>query len=562
MNRRALLAISARAGVGSMASHLLAPLSFTGDLDTAVHRSNMRAVARPSADQISWQDLELGMFIHFGPETWQNGGPENIATPLSEINPTQLDTDQWARTAVDLGAKYIVFVAKHRFGFCWWQTDTTDYSVKNISWKNGRGDVLRSISESCRKSGLKLGVYLSPRDDHFGAATGGICKTPENQATYNALYRQQMKEVLSRYGSLIEIWFDGSVATPVGDLIRTYQPHAMVFQGPQATIRWVGNEDGFAPHPCWNGIDKTNAATGTATALDSDPNGSVWLPNEVDVSIRRPDWFWNPDNADKVLSEDQLLSIYYRSVGRGAQLLMNIPADTEGMLPEKDAAVAKRFGAEIRRRFEKPAGETSGQGMTLTLTLAKPVRIDTVVLQEDTSKGERVRGYTLEGRFHGAWKNLVEGSAIGHKRIQPVAPITIDAMRLVITKAAAPPAIRSLAVFDTGVLPPADWDAATPMCGPDLVGKWHEHHFSIDITKQIHAASQYRLHFVPGEGRVTGLKDVVLKLHGISQPRLVKRVPGKPDELVLDITGLAESSGEISGTVDGASSGQILLQKI
>ena len=250
-----------------------------------------------------------------------------------------------------------------------WQTETTDYSIRNTPWRGGHGDVLADVSASCRKHGLKLGVYVCPRDDHFGAKTGGICKTPELQARYNAMYRRQLTEVFSRYGELVEVWFDGSTATPVSDLLAKYQPHAMVFQGPAATIRWVGNEDGFAPNPCWNGIDRADAKTGTATSLNSDPDGDVWMPNEVDVSIRRPNWFWSTKNANKVLTPAQLLSVYYRSVGRGAQLLLNIPANRDGLLPDPDCASASAFGSEVRKRFAKPLAETAGQGAELTLTL-------------------------------------------------------------------------------------------------------------------------------------------------------------------------------------------------
>ena len=172
-----------------------------------------------------------------------------------------------------LGAKYIVFVAKHIGGFCMWQTETTTYGIRNTPWRDGKGDVVADLSESCRKRGLKLGVYLSPRDDKFGAGTGGRCKTPELQTAYNALYRRQLTELLSRYGEMVEIWFDGSLVTPVGDILKERAPHAVIFQGPFATIRWVGNEDGFAPYPVWNAVSKSDAETGIATAMHGDPHG-------------------------------------------------------------------------------------------------------------------------------------------------------------------------------------------------------------------------------------------------------------------------------------------------
>jgi alpha-L-fucosidase len=503
----------------------------------------------------------MGMFVHFAPNTWQNKESDDLSTPLSEINPKELNTDQWAQTAVNLGAKYIVFVAKHQGGFCMWQTNTTDYSIKNTPWKDGKGDVLADVSKSCQKFGMKLGVYCCPRDDHFGAKTGGICKTPELQAKYNTMYREQLTEVWSRYGPLVEIWFDGSTVTPVGDLIRKYQPHAITFQGPDATIRWVGNENGFAPYPCWNGIDEVEAKSGTATSLNSDPDGSVWMPNEVDVSIRRPDWFWSTKNANKVLTESQLLSIYYRSVGRGAQLLLNIPANRHGLLPDKDCGVAKAFGAEIQRRFSSPLASVAASGRVITLTLPKPMKIDTVILQEDIAKGERVREYRLEGLVEHDWKILGTGSAIGHKRIQPVAPVTVDAVRLVATKYVETPTIRSLSVFDTEVAPPADWNAPSELWAANLVGDWSDHSFSLDLTSKINAAAQYRLHFVPRNGQVKAIYDVVLKLHGVSEPTLVKHTQQRPDDLILDITGVAETI-QVSGQIEGAASGQILMQKL
>ena len=499
------------------------------------------------------------MFVHFAPNTWQDTESDDLTTPLSAIDPKKLDTEQWAKTAIDLGARYIVFVAKHQGGFCMWQTETTDYSIRNTPWRGGHGDVLADISASCRKHGLKLGVYVCPRDDHFGAKTGGICKTPEIQAKYDAIYRQQLTEVLSRYGELVEVWFDGSTATPVSDLLAKHQPHAMVFQGPAATIRWVGNEDGFAPNPCWNGIDRAEAKTGTATSLNSDSDGDVWMPNEVDVSIRRPDWFWSTTNDKKVLTTAQLLSIYYRSIGRGAQLLLNIPANRDGLLSDPDCAAAASLGREIRNRFAKPLAQTTSAQPTLEFGAS--TKIDTVMMQEQTAKGERVRQYRIEGRIDGAWRLLGEGTSIGHKRIQPVEPVAVDALRIVTIKSAAPPVFRTLATFYTGTPPPNDWNAAPQIWAANTVGSWHDNVFSLDLTSKIDAAKQYRLRFIPRAGTITALRNVVLKLHDVAEPGLVKRVNGKVDELILDITGVAETV-HIEGQVEGAGDGQILLQKL
>lgn len=431
------------------------PLTASGKPAHALFSAPTPSLALPTADQLAWQDLEIGMFIHFAPNTWQDKQKDDLSTPLSEINPELLDTDQWVATATELGAKYVVFVAKHVGGFCMWQTDTTDYSIRKTSRRDGHGDVVADLAASCRKAGLKLGVYVSPRDDRFGAATGGRCKTIDQQNTYNTLYRRQLTELLSRFGEMIEVWFDGSLVVPVADILKQYAQHSMIFQGPNATIRWVGNEKGFAPYRAWNSLSAADAKSGVATATHGDPNGTVWLPNEVDVSILRPDWFWSSNNEHYLLSLDTLLEIYYGSVGRGAQLLLNIPPNRSGLIPAADRARAREFGDEIRRRFGRSVAETSGTGDIVTLSLPSNSRIDHVIVQEDCALGERVRSYRLEAYSDGKWAILGTGSAIGHKRIQPIDLTVMDAIRLVTSESVARPEIRRFAAFNTNSLPPS-----------------------------------------------------------------------------------------------------------
>jgi len=245
------------------------------------------------------------MFVHFAPNTWQDKEGDDLSTPLESIDP-QIDTDNWAECAVNLGARYIVFVAKHQGGFCRWQTETTRYSIGDTKWKGGRGDVLADLPASCRKHGLQLGVYLSLRDDFFGAGLCGVCNDSSRQAAYKAMYRQQLTEVLSRYGQMVEVWFDGSSVVPTSDLVRKYAAHAVIFQGPDASIRWVGNENGFAPYPLWNAEQLADARTGTSTSAHSDPKGDAWIPVECDVSIRRLNWFWSTKNESSLMTLDQL----------------------------------------------------------------------------------------------------------------------------------------------------------------------------------------------------------------------------------------------------------------
>lgn len=405
------------------------------------------AAAQPTPEQVAWQDAELGMFIHFAPNTWQDQEGDDLSTPLEKINPEQLDTDQWVSVAESLGAKYIVFVTKHIGGFCMWQTDSTDYGIKNTPWRGGKGDVVADLAASCKKRGMKLGFYVSPRDDKHGVDTGGRCKTPEAQEKYDAIYRQQLTELLSRYGDVFEVWFDGSNIVEVGDILKQYAPKAMIFQGKYATIRWVGNEDGTAPYPAWNAVSEEARLRG-ATAKDGDPNAASWVPNECDARIRR-DWFWSSKNADTLKSLDQLMDMYYKSVGHGAVLLINNTPDTSGRIPETDARRSAEFGAEIKRRFGTPIAETKGHGSEIELALGKTAKIDHVVTMEDIAEGERVLEYVIEGRVGGTWKELAKGTAIGHKKIDRIAPVEVDAVRLRSVKSAAEPLIRKLAVFDT-----------------------------------------------------------------------------------------------------------------
>ena len=520
-----------------------------------------RKLATPSTDQTAWQDLEVGMFVHFAPNTWQDQEYDDLSTPLSAINPAQLDTDQWAECAQNLGAKYVVAVAKHAGGFCMWQTETTDYSIRNTPWRGGKGDVIADLSRSCRRLGLRLGVYLSPQDRKFGAGTGGRCKTPELQAAYNAMYRRQLSELLSRYGEMVEIWFDGSLVTPVGDLLNKWAPHAMIFQGPFATIRWVGNENGFAPYPVWNAVAKSDAATGVATALHGDPQGDVWLPLESDVSIRRPNWFWNTHNESKVLSLDQLLEIYYRSVGRGTQLLLNIPADRRGLLPDADCARAREFGHEVRRRFGRSVAVAHGWGEVTLLPLPSPARLDHAILEEDCSTGQHIRSYRLEGQAQGKWGTLGEGSSIGHKRVQPFNPGVFEAVRLIIPSSLGDPAIRRLAVYNTGSPPPRTWNTPAPVWADDAVGEWKDHRFSVDLSKKITAAGTYQLRFMPQGEDTASIRDVEFLLDGIPQPHPMRRVARSSNVLILTLPGIGQKAA-VKGQVRGAEQGTILFRRL
>jgi alpha-L-fucosidase len=254
-------------------------------------------LARPTAQQLAWHDLEVMMFVHFDLATFDGGGGHRVPEhfDLSRFNPAELDVEQWCDVAESLGAKQVVHVAKHGSGFCNWQTQTTEYGVRNTPWRNGRGDILKDLSASCHRRGLKLGVYLCPYDAYHGATVAGVCRDAASQERYNAVYRQQLTEVLTQYGEISELWFDGSTAMPIEDIIDRYAPGVVCFLGPKMGLRWPGTEKGVLPYPAWNGVRRRDAMTGKVTAAHSDPDGECWLPMECDTPIRDHYWFWDVD---------------------------------------------------------------------------------------------------------------------------------------------------------------------------------------------------------------------------------------------------------------------------
>lgn len=407
-------------------------------------------LARPSPVQYAWHEQERIMFICFDPCTWQGREYDNHTTPLSQINPTQLDTDQWCRAATLWGAKQILFVAKHTGGFCWWQTETSKYGIKETPWKGGKGDVLAELSASCRKQGLNLGVYVFPGDDTWGAAigAGGRTTDPSKQEAYNRVFRQQLTEVLTRYGRMNEVWFDGSCVIDVSDILKQHAADAAIFQGPQATIRWPGTESGKLPYPAWNSLSSKDLKTGVATAAHGNPEGDAWAPLEADTTLYNHNWFWAADNEKKRKSLAELLDIYYKSAGRGGVLLLNSTPNTNGLIPDDDLKLYAAFGKELERRFSQPAGEVKDQrGSSIELTWPRPTLINHVVLMEDYREGERIREYVLEGCCAGQWQELRHGTSVGRKKIDVFRPTLVSRVRLRVTRSAAEPIIRSLAAF-------------------------------------------------------------------------------------------------------------------
>ncbi|MEI8062638.1 MAG: alpha-L-fucosidase [Verrucomicrobiota bacterium] len=428
----------------------------------------------PSPRQLAIQERQFGAFIHFGMATWYDGParavfPDSLRQPYAfnmdawglmvaqppaaTFNPTQLNPEQWVATAKAMGAKHAVLTAKHHNGFCLWPTRTTAYSVGRSPWRGGQGDVVREFVTAARQHGLGVGLYFSAGD-----VNAGCFSTPEPQgqrrlagdlARYFPQAKAQLRELLTEYGPLDELWFDGALdpfgadvlqpdGTPVGSgywdelvaLVRQLQPAAVIMGGSQPDLRWPGNEEGLAPYPLAcvvePGKEKANWV----------PPGTVgWVVPEADV-FTRPTWFWTPESDGALFGLDRLLDIYCRSIGHGANLLVNMTPDRRGLIPDAEVTRLTEFGAVLQHRFGNPLAETSSdgrwdEGMTLDLEFGRTATMRWVILEEDLRFGQRVRRYQLEARRNGVWSVVAEELTVGRLRItQLPASVEAEAVRL------------------------------------------------------------------------------------------------------------------------------------
>ncbi len=490
--------------------------------------------AIPTPEQIAWHEMEIQMFLCLDPCTWQGREYDNHSAPLSKINPTKLNTDQWCRVAKSFGARQILFVAKHTGGFCWWQTTTSDYSIKNTPYKHGKGDVLAELAESCRKHELRLGVYVYPGDDQWGAGigSGGRTKDPAKQAAYNEVLRRQWTEVLTKYGEVSEVWFDGSCVIEVGDILRKHAPKAMVFQGPHATLRWPGNEKGIAPYPTWQAVKKKDALSGVSTGKHSDPDGDVWLPMEMDTTLLDHKWFWAPNTDHMIKSLDHLMEIYYASVGRGCVLLLNATPDTTGLIPDSHVQRYQEFGQAIRRIYENKKGETSGKGRTIELRFDRPARVNHIIIQEDIRHGQIVRSYEVDGLIDGTWKKLLNGTSVGHKRIDVIDTVTVQGMRMRVTKAVDEPVIRSLAAYEVAKGGQSLSASGRARAGWQEVAEWRKVRLTeewrtvdVDLSPYVRIPGQYEVEFRRTGGKAAlEVRRAVAVMAGTEAPRLIAKL--------------------------------------
>jgi alpha-L-fucosidase len=520
------------------------------------------ALPEPSTAQLRWQNYERIMFVHFSANTWQtHRGADNeyddLSVPLIRINPSKLNTDQWCEVARSWGAKMILFVAKHAGGFCSWQTNTTDYGIRNTPWRKGRGDILADLSRSCEKYDLDLGVYLYPGDPHWGAGNGGLTADSSKQEAYTRIYRQQLTEVLTRYGQIREVWFDGSCRINVDDILKDYASDAVIFQGPMASLRWVGTEDGYAPFSNWYTLSSKDLKTGVATAVQSDPFGDAYAPVEVDVPLlanRGHKWFWAPNTDNMIMSTDQLMELYYKSVGRGAVLLLNSTPDTSGLIPPSHVAAYRAFGDEIRRRFAEPLKRTSGNGNSLEIAFSQPTLVNHVILQEDAAKGQRVLAFIIEGMDKGGnWREIYNGTSIGFKKICYFDPVQVNKIKVAFTNSRAKPQIANFAVYNVkGVTPKAEiredrdkfYDGLRSKQGSVIrpapakeIGRWKTDPksggwtlISLDLTPYVPVVGQYEITFAAGSGGAPPeleFRDWNLEMNGGKMNNAIELLKGR-----------------------------------
>jgi len=434
----------------------------------------------PAPRQIAWQDMETNAFVHFGPNTFTDkewgGGNEDP----NLFDPTDLDCDQWVKTLKSAGFKGVIITAKHHDGFCLWPSKQSTHTVAQSKWRGGKGDVLKELSDACHRNGLKFGVYLSPWDRNHPSYG-----TPE----YNKVFVAMLTEVLTHYGPVFEVWFDGANGEgPNGkkqvydwplffSTVRKLQPKAVIFGDGGPDVRWVGNEGGEASLTSWSTIPSNRYINGTPLSNElgeGREDGDQWTPPECDVSIR-PGWFYHPEQGTKVKLPEHLLELYEKSVGRNGLLLLNVPPDRRGHFTDEDVASLKGFkrlldsayrknlarGAKIEASSSLGAFDLSkgsywaakdGDAMpSLTVTLSKPTLFNRVVLGEPISLGQRVKSFRVE--FQGAdgrWRSLAEGTTIGRKRILPVDKLEVSRLRITITASRATPALDRFGLYLAG----------------------------------------------------------------------------------------------------------------
>jgi alpha-L-fucosidase len=446
------------------------------------------ANVRPSLRQSAWQELEFIGFIHYTVNAFtdQEWG-EGTESP-SIFNPTDLDTRQWAKVCKDAGMKMIILTAKHHDGFCLWPSQYTEHSVKSSPYKNGQGDIVGELAKACREAGLKLGLYLSPWDRHE--------PTYGDTEAYNRFYKNQLREILSHYGEITEVWFDGAKGPNAKNMeydwngyyaiVHELQPKAVIFNGPD--IRWVGNERGYARESEWSVMNRNDkpfdfikATAKDLGSLEALGAGArlIWYPAETDVSIR-PGWFYHAKEDDKVKSVEHLLDIYFSSVGYNSVLLLNLPPDRRGLIHENDVQRLREFrqaldaifdenlalGAKVKASHVKdnhPAfaadkitdGDKATYWTTDDWTTSADVEFDlggdrtfnVAELAEHIQVGQRIGAFVLEAWDGSNWKEFARGTTVGYKRLLRFGDVTTSKVRLRILDSRVCPTLSGFGLY-------------------------------------------------------------------------------------------------------------------
>jgi alpha-L-fucosidase len=436
----------------------------------------------PTKEQLQWHEKEFYLFVHFGPNTFTNKEWGEGNEDPSIFNPTELDCDQWARIAKQAGAKGIILTAKHHDGFCLWPSKFSKHTVRESKWLNGKGDVVKSLSEACKKNGIEMGVYISPWDRNhpdYG--------TPK----YNDVYISSMKELLTQYGNFFELWWDGANGEgPNGkkqeydfhrfqDSALKWQPQVVIFSDIGPHIRWCGNEKGFIGNTNWNlldtaGFKRGHGAPPTDTLNQGNIYGKHWIPAEADVSIR-PGWFYHPEEDNQVKSPQTIFNLYLRSVGNGGNLLLNIPPDRRGKIHPADSAALIGFRkireASFTNNLLQPISAfasnnnnpatlrnltdgdiktywSSNEENNTQLIFELPRRtINSVVLEEMIGLGQRVAHFTIEIHNGVSQTRVFEGTTIGRKKIAVFKEQPAEKVIITIDKAKAPPVLRNISAY-------------------------------------------------------------------------------------------------------------------
>jgi len=453
----------------------------------------------PSEKQIAWQELGLTAFVHFGMNTFTGYEWGTGQEDPSWFNPTNFDANQWVSVLKDAGFKMIVLTAKHHDGFCLWPSAYTTHDVASSPWKGGNGDVVREVADACHAAGMKFGIYLSPWDRHEPTYGSG--------EAYNTFFENQLRELLTNYGEITEVWFDGASDGSVhqewdiynwANIVYELQPNAVIFQG-NFDIRWAGNENGVADDPCWSIVDANRNPT---------PYGTKWMPAECDVPIR-PGWFYKPWEDTKLKSLSRLAYIYKNSVGINANLLFNVSPDTRGLIPDVDIArlnefknyLDTTFGNDLAQGAVATASNSRGAGFeaskvldddkstywaasdgvtnaTLTLNFGTNKTFDMVELQEPIELGERILEYTIDVWNGNSWVTVATKQGVGIKKIIQFQPVTASQVRVNITSARACPAIRTMKVYKEMEQPGCVFYADKNYTG--LYEAWDTGYYSMD----------------------------------------------------------------------------------